>query len=352
MSSLWLDNASVDAAAVDALSRVTPAAPYPPVPAIRPAGETAETAAAAPVALPADSARVSDRARGLVRGYVREVLSRRVRDADNVAERIYRYFQYSASSPALRELMAGFSQYDNTRAVQHYLTYVRTTAAYGNPSGLIRFAGVGMLPQDVFLYRQDGFRSLTNADARAYYDARVREVDRWLRGQTVFRPELLDYPSSEGFRFIPGDDQAALVANARAVAADGDNARIANYLSILATLTPLAFLFYDPTGLGALPFVERQDFLAQVDEAVVPATPRIPAIELEYAFNPERELELAMVWQEVDDLDKEVQDRINGRLDHRQPGRLHTLREYAGRLLLASQPTERQEVQDNGNSSR
>ncbi|MCC8179854.1 MAG: hypothetical protein LIP23_02950, partial [Planctomycetes bacterium] len=139
----------------------------------------------------------------------------------------------------------------------------------------------------------------------------IRAVADWLAGAGVFQPGRRNFPGSAGFRFTPLAPEAYEVYNAAEVLATDNRDLIANYLTRLANLTPLNFIFYDPTGLGPLSIIERREFITTADELLEEAEIEVRASELVYNFVDESTIDIDTEWEVAEDFHQKVLAALN-----------------------------------------
>lgn len=170
------------------------------------------------------------------------------------------------NTPALRELLQSFRNYDNAQAIREYNSsldmftrYGAGEAAAGEPDAVSALRG---FENDAYRYLGISYRGFTTREIR---ESIGLAIDRWFAGQGVFTPEMLRFPSSDGFRFSPLSQASRAALRAADVMAGYDRPRIATYLREMARLTPNDFMFYDPTGLDTLALQQRRDLMRRID---------------------------------------------------------------------------------------
>lgn len=236
----------------------------------------------------------------------------------------------------MRELLAGFADYDNSAAQARYADAFSVSATYGGaPAAADEGDGVAELrARENQVYYELGFFPAGDPD-RAERGEMEKAIDEWLAGTGVFVPSMLGYPSSDGFRFAPLTEEARASLRAADVLSSYDRARIASYLREMAGLTPNDFMFYDPTGLGALPLDARREFLARVERLLEEAGAERRAAELRYSFDLQNRLELNRM-----DIDDEAERRRIEALEPQISGYYgalaQSLRQYSPGIISAA----------------
>ncbi len=193
----------------------------------------------------------------------------------------------------VRGLIQSFANYDNSAARRRYDAGLNMFVRYGPPRDL------GAESDPVARLRLSEYKDYIAFGVtegvtpnRAYREAMAESIDRWLTGQGVFTPAMLRFASTDGFRFSPLTANARGALRASDVLARYDRAQTAAYLREMGALTPSDFLFYDPTGLGALALEARRDFLSFVQRILDQRRIDQRAAELQYAFDEENRIEL------------------------------------------------------------
>lgn len=196
---------------------------------------------------------------------------------------------------SIRELVASLGDYDNQAAQERFANYLRLFENYAPPAAAATdaddsavaavrarenglYASLGFLPADIQL------------SASSISQRMAVAIDDWLKGTGVFLPSMLGYASSDGFRFAPLTETSRQALRAADILASYDRVRIAQYLREMASLTPDRFMFYDPTGLGALALEQRREFLRRMDELLTQAEIDARAADLQYTFDEEGRL--------------------------------------------------------------
>lgn len=271
---------------VDPVPEVTPVVPVRPV-------EPFESRAPGEEVVPADAVEFSAAAREIseenAAGSVQRdsaTLSGGTRfDPVANAERI-------RDNLAIRDLIASFDNYDNSNAQARFNSYMQYFVNYAAAAGASGDAGLAdVRNRENALYASLGFMLDNAATASTPIAERMAlAIDSWLNGTGIFQPAMLGYSSSDGFRFTPLTEASRASLRAADALASYERSRIAQYLREMATLTPEDFMFYDPTGLGALPLQERRDFLQRMDELLEQARIDARASELRYVFNENGQL--------------------------------------------------------------
>lgn len=208
---------------------------------------------------------------------------------------------------AVRELIQSLDNYDNAAAVSRYTANLGVANVYGASAVQADEGNVvaNVRAQEDALYAALGVaRPETVTDTR-FRDDMMRAIDRWLSAIGVFLPGMLRYSSSDGFRFAQLSEQAETALRSANVMATYDRPRVAQYLRELAALTPMDFMFYDPTGLGDLALRERRLFLKRMDEILRQQRIGLRAAELRYRLD-----ENGRLVAEGEQLDREEQDRL------------------------------------------
>ncbi|MCD8349212.1 MAG: hypothetical protein LUC93_01190 [Planctomycetaceae bacterium] len=208
---------------------------------------------------------------------------------------------------SIRELMQTFQNYNNSAAVSRFVSHLDGFIRYGAPytdSGEPSVIA-NLRAQENAVYTSLGLsrNASRNLEVR---ESVAQAIDRWFAGSGVFSPEMLRYSSVDGFRFVPLSTPARATTRAAEVLSTYDRNRIAAYLREMALLTPQDFMFYDPTGLGALGLDDRRTFLAQVDELLRQQRIDARAAELRYIADEEERIRVETL---------EDDDRIQTRLD-------------------------------------
>ncbi len=208
---------------------------------------------------------------------------------------------------SIRELMQTFQNYNNSAAVSRFVSHLDGFIRYGAPytdSGEDSVIA-NLRAQENAVYTSLGLsrNSSRNLEIR---ESVAQAIDRWFVGNGVFSPEMVRYSSTDGFRFVPLSTPARAVTRAAEVLSTYDRNRIAAYLREMANLTPQDFMFYDPTGLGALGLDDRRTFLARVDELLRQQRIDARAAELRYIADEEERLRIEAI---------EDAERIQTRLD-------------------------------------
>lgn len=220
------------------------------------------------------------------------------------------------NNQSVRDLMASMKAYNNTVAVEHYVNYLRTSAVYGNlpPQPAAPTATVQQTTQD--------------------RTAMIRRIDSWITGTGVFQPGMIGLPTSEGFMFTPVTEEAMAALGYADILASASRDVLINYLARLAQLTPMNFIFYDPTGLGPLSLIERRDFLSRADELLASANIEVQAADLVYHVNPDVEFDIKMSWEVAEDLRRKVEDALNHGTVESDAENVDALKQYGRRLAV------------------
>lgn len=218
----------------------------------------------------------------------------------------------AVDNPAVRGLLSTFTGYDNRAAREAYDNYLLVVARYGvdpGVNGAIAAASDPLQVNNATLYNLILSRTASaNREMRA---AIGEAVDRWLAGQGVFLPGMQDYASRDGFRFTPLSEAAMQALRAADLLAEYEWGRIAAYLREMAALTPMDFLFYDPTGLGSLPLDARRLFLAKVDQLLAEADIATRAADLRYQFNRDGSLDFDRLGTGVPDAGERIAEVLS-----------------------------------------
>ena len=187
------------------------------------------------------------------------------------------------NGPALRELLSSFATYDNSRAIANHSHRLAMFSSYGSDTTPTSEANAvaSLRAAENEIYATMGISRSTN-ETREAREAASRAIDLWLAGEGVFQPQMLNAPSSDGFRFTPLSDASQMTLRAATVLSTYERARITEYLRELANLTPNDFMFYDPTGLEELALSQRREFLARVEQLLTQAETQSRAAELRY----------------------------------------------------------------------
>lgn len=194
----------------------------------------------------------------------------------------------------IRQLIASFDNYDNqaaqrrfARYLQLFASYAATPAATGQNDATL----AALREREDELYSALGFIPGNVSAASTPIEQRMAvAIDNWLRGSGVFLPSMLQYSSSDGFRFSPLTDASRASLRAAEALASYERTRVAQYLREMSALTPEDFVFYDPTGLGELPLQQRRQFLERMDQLLQQANIDARAADLRYAFDEEGRL--------------------------------------------------------------
>lgn len=197
---------------------------------------------------------------------------------------------------AVRELILSFNNYDNAMARKSYENYLRLFVNIA-PEAVETQAGdavmAGIRSRENALYAALGFMPANlEPDTTAYRERMAIAIDGWFAGSGVFIPSMLDYSSSDGFRFTPLTAQSRAATRAADTLSSYERTRIAQYLREMARLTPNDFMFYDPTGLGALPLDQRRQFLERVDQLLDQEGIDQRAADLRYAIDENNRLRI------------------------------------------------------------
>lgn len=237
---------------------------------------------------------------------------------------------------SIRELLESFEYYDNSEAVRRYDTFLNIFSAYAPiPDSVQQENGdLTLREMENRLYQSIG------ANRPGVIDREVREgigraIDRWLAGRGVFWPEMLGYPSGDGFRFAPLSEEAANARRSGTVLSSFQRERIAEYLRLMAGLVPADFMFYDPTGLGPLSLVERRDFLRIIDILLEEAASETRATELAYAFAEDGSLDFAAMEREARDLERRMLELQRYDLSSYYGAMMNAIRQYGAGIVSA-----------------
>lgn len=186
----------------------------------------------------------------------------------------------------IRELIRSFQDYDNAAARARYNNFLSTFARYGG--GYVNVdegnAVANLRAQEDERYMNLGI-SRAEADTRATREGMSGAIDRWFVGEGVFFPAMLQYNSSDGFMFTPVSSVALQALRSAEALATYERTRIAAYMREMAALTPEDFMFYDPTGLGALGLEQRREFLRRIDALLLQEQVDARAADLRYVFD-------------------------------------------------------------------
>lgn len=204
----------------------------------------------------------------------------------------------SRENRAIRDLLASFSEYDNSAAQERFSKYLQLFVGLAPDSSAAsrneRRGRDEVRARENGLYASLGFMPADITNEGGVMSQRIAVmIDAWLAGRGVFVPSMLGYGSSDGFRFIPFSGEARGALRAGEVLSSYERVRIAQYLREMARLTPEDFLFYDPTGLSELGLGERRSFLAEMGVYLEQARVDARAAELRYVFSEGGRLELA-----------------------------------------------------------
>lgn len=193
----------------------------------------------------------------------------------------------------IRDLLLSFAEYDNRAAAARYDSYLNMFANYGGASSVSGESDIvaGIRSQENDVYQNFGL-SFSDQKTREGRERVSGAIDEWLAGTGVFSPFMLGSPSSDGFRFTPLTSASRASLRAADVLASYERTRVATYLREMSALTPRDFMFYDPTGLGALPLRQRREFLSRMDLLLQQARSDARAAELHYVFNAENAMDL------------------------------------------------------------
>ena len=242
-----------------------------------------------------DATELSNAARLLARDAAREEMERRLEQRDEKARRDESLLDAVRirNNRSIRELVASFRNYDNSAAAERYNASLDVFSRYGAE---YRDSGETGAVANLRAQENDAYLNLGISHAgtvtREVREGISRSIDRWFVGEGVFTPAMLNYPSYDGFMFTPISPAAQAALRSADVLATYERPRIAAYLRELAALTPEDFMFYDPTGLGALSLQQRRDFLARVDQILARERIDARAAELRYSFNAAGEVDL------------------------------------------------------------
>lgn len=193
----------------------------------------------------------------------------------------------------IRELIQSFQDYNNTAALARYNNSLAMFVRYGSAavSSGESDAIANLRAQENNAYQDLGIYYADNI-TRDNREGISQAIDRWFVGEGVFMPAMLHFTSSDGFRFTPMTSEARMALRTADVLASYERSRIAAYLREMAALAPEDFMFYDPTGLGALGLEQRREFLARMDALLAQERIDARAAELTYAFNSENQLDI------------------------------------------------------------
>lgn len=279
---------------------VTPVSPVRPV-------EPEESRIADEYPTPADLSEISRAARERSEQAYRNARQRRAEEQDRLlANRAPLDANRIRNNQGIRELIQSFENYNNQAAVNRYNAFLGVFVRYGaNYVDSGEEGAVANLRAQENQYYEDQLAVSDNV-TRANREGISQAIDRWFVGEGVFFPAMLNYTSSDGFRFTPLSAAARPALRAADVMSTYDRNRIANYLRELAGLTPRDFMFYDPTGLGALPLEQRRDFLRRVQETLDQERIEARAAELRYAFNQQNQIDIDLLGLE----DREELERL------------------------------------------
>lgn len=197
---------------------------------------------------------------------------------------------------SVRELILSFDNYDNAMARKSYENYLRLFVNIA-PEAVETQAGDAVMAdirsRENALYAALGFMPANlEPDTTAYRERMALAIDSWFAGNGVFVPSMLDYSSSDGFRFTPLTAQSRAATRAADTLSSYERTRIAQYLREMARLTPNDFMFYDPTGLGALPLEQRRQFLERVDQLLDQEGIDQRAADLQYTLDENNRLRI------------------------------------------------------------
>lgn len=220
---------------------------------------------------------------------------------------------------AIRDLIASFANYDNSNAQVRFNNTLTMFLRYGASSSATgeTEAVADLRARENSVYERLGLSNATGT-SRTTREEVTLAIERWLDGQGVFLPLMVNYATVDGFRFSPLTTEARQALNAPEVLATYDRSRIATYLREMAQLTPEDFMFYDPTGLDELALEERRRYLAAVDRLLEEAGIEQRAAELRYERDEQDRLRA--VEEDLRDEDERrrldaLQDRISGYYD-------------------------------------
>ena len=249
---------------------------------------------------------------------------------------------------SIRELLASFADYDNSDAQARYASSLSVAGAYGANSTTVSATTASTSTSTAD--EGDGVEELREKENKVYYelgfypagdpDRAEREemekaVDRWLEGNGIFVPSMLAFPSSDGFRFTPLTENARAALRSADILSSYDRNRTAAYLREMAELTPNDFMFYDPTGLGALSLEERRDFLARVERLLEEAGAERRAAELQYAFDRQDRLDVNRM--AIDDEAERIRiESLSEQISGYYGALMQSIRQYSAGVISSS----------------
>ncbi len=160
-------------------------------------------------------------------------------------------------------------------------------------------------------------------------------IERWYLGEGVFMPQMLWYSDGNGFRFTPISPRAREATRIQDILASYNRTQIAGFLREMAIVTPLEFIFFDPTRLAILTLEARRQFLSRVQAALDQAGVETRAADLRYAFDREGMLLMDQLGLQRE-RDRLALDRFRADLSHYYGQLADSVRQYDEGIISGS----------------